>query len=190
VDGSSSLFLVLRVAMSLGMVLGIVGIALWVLKRRGPLRRGGAGGSRLEVVDRRPLSKGAHVALVRVGPEDFLVGVTDQQVHLLGRPRRAGTDTDAAEVAEVVVQLPAPEPVGGPAALATAPPPALPRGRRVSVVPTPARGAGAGATAPADGGAEHGATRWTGHARPARCAGQETRMGFVEALRELTVRRS
>ena len=182
---TSSLYLLVRVAMSLGLVLGMVGIALWVLKRRGPLRRGGSNDSRLEVIDRRSLAKGAQVALVRVGHEDFLVGVTDQRVQLLGRTRASKVDGDAPEV---VVQLPTPEPIGVPADRSTTP--ALPRSHRAAVVPAPAAETGAGGAIQAGRGAQHGATRRTGHARPAPCAGQETRMGFVEALRELTVRRS
>jgi flagellar biosynthetic protein FliO len=178
-DSTSSLYLLVRVAMSLALVLGMVGIAVWALKRRGPLRSRGGATHRLEVVDRRALSKGAQVALVRVGHEDFLVGVTDQRVELLGR-------TDSAAPAEevdddrVVVHLGATEHPDD--QVTTVPVSALPPSRGGPLVSTTRNAT--------DGGPQTAATRRTGYARPAPCAAQESRMGFVEALRELTVRRS
>jgi flagellar biosynthetic protein FliO len=182
-SSTSSLYLLVRVAMSLGLVLGMVGIAVWALRRRGAMHARGAAVRRLEVVDRRALSKGAHVAVVRLGDEDYLIGVTEQRVELLGTtPVAAATATVAptatiADGDDVVVQLPA---IGqSDASSGTAVSAASSQNHRLALVSTRKSGA-----------AEAGASRRTGHARPARCAEQETRMGFVEALRELTVRRS
>jgi flagellar protein FliO/FliZ len=178
-SSTSSLYLLVRVAMSLGLVLGMVGIAVWALRRRGAMHSRGAAVRRLEVIDRRALSKGAHVAVVRLGDEDYLVGVTEQRVELLGRARAAATTATIADGDgdDVVVQLPAlgrSDSSSGAAESAGSP-----RNHRAALVSTRRNGA-----------AEAGATRRTGYARAARCAEQETRMGFVEALRELTVRRS
>jgi flagellar biosynthetic protein FliO len=184
-SSTSSLYLLVRVAMSLGLVLGMVGIAVWALRRRGAMHARGAAVRRLEVVDRRALSKGAHVAVVRLGDEDYLIGVTEQRVELLGTTpvaAAAATATVAptatiADGDDVVVQLPA---IGqSDASSGTAVSAASSQNHRLALVSTRKSGA-----------AEAGASRRTGHARPARCAEQETRMGFVEALRELTVRRS
>jgi flagellar protein FliO/FliZ len=170
-SSTSSLYLLVRVAMSLGLVLGMVGIAVWALRRRGAIHSRGAADRRLEVIDRRALSKGAHVAVVRLGDDDYLIGVTDQRVELLGTAPVAIADRD-----DVVVQLPA---LGQSDDSSTAAGSAgSPGSHRAALVKQ------------RNGAAEAGATRRTGHARAARCAEQETRMGFVEALRELTVRRS
>jgi flagellar biosynthetic protein FliO len=181
-SSTSSLYLLVRVAMSLGLVLGMVGIAVWALRRRGAMHSRGAAVRRLEVVDRRALSKGAHVAVVRLGDEDYLIGVTEQRVELLGSAPAATVATATATIADgdgddVVVQLPAIAPSD--ASSSTTVSAGSSRNHRAALVSTRRNGA-----------AEAGASRRTGHARPARCAEQETRMGFVEALRELTVRRS
>jgi flagellar biogenesis protein FliO len=173
-SGPNTLLLMLRLVVSLGVVLAVVGAAVWALQRRGPLRGAGTGESdRLEVLDRRALSKHAAVAVVRAAGHTYLVGVTDQRVSVLG-------DWDAAAGGG---------PVGAGAALAavdlrqeTEPTrPALP-------APLAALGTGRSDRPHTTKGA-----RWTGFPRPSTAPGgngPETRMGFVEALRELTVRRS
>jgi flagellar protein FliO/FliZ len=71
--------LTIRIVFSLLVVLAL----MWGLARllRRPL--GGRRAGQLEVVGRLGLSRGAAVALVRVGGRTLVLGVTDQQVSLL-----------------------------------------------------------------------------------------------------------
>jgi len=86
--------LVLRIAFSLLVVLGL----MWLLARlaRRPLRRAAAG-TGVSVLSRAQLSRSAAVAVVRVGGRCVLLGVTDQQVTLLGEagPEPAGVPVPA-----------------------------------------------------------------------------------------------
>ena len=72
--------LVLRVTFSLFVVLFL----MWALARvvRRPL--GGRGNGSLTLLNRQQLSRGAAVTVVRVGDRAMILGVTDQQVSLLG----------------------------------------------------------------------------------------------------------
>ena len=72
--------LVLRIGFSLLVVL----VLMWALARvvRRPL--GGRGTGALAVLNRQQLSRNAAVAVVRVGGRALILGVTDQQVSLLG----------------------------------------------------------------------------------------------------------
>ena len=83
--------LLLRVALSLGAVLGLV----WLLARGA--RRTGAGrfapASRFTVVGRQSLGRSAGVAVVRVGDRALVLGVTEQSVRLLA-------ETDLSAVLE------------------------------------------------------------------------------------------
>ena len=71
--------LVLRIGFSLFVVLGM----MWGLARvvRRPLSRGHGA---LVVLNRQQLTRGAAVAVVRVANRAMILGVTDQQVSLLG----------------------------------------------------------------------------------------------------------
>jgi flagellar protein FliO/FliZ len=71
----------LRITLSLLAVL----VLMWGLARlgRGPLARRGAVGG-LSVVARQQLSRNAAVVVVRLAGRGLLLGVTDQQVRLLG----------------------------------------------------------------------------------------------------------
>lgn len=85
VEAPNTMMLVLRLALSLGLVLALVGAVTWVLRRRGLLAPGGAKGAtgRLEVLDRKTLNKHASLVVARVGDVAVLVGVTEQQVTVL-----------------------------------------------------------------------------------------------------------
>jgi flagellar protein FliO/FliZ len=92
-----SVELVGRVLVSLVVVLAIV----WVLGKK--LRRGGKrnGVDLIDVLSRQQLSRTASVAVVRVGSQALIVGITDAQVSVLG-------ETDlAAALAEAAVPAPA-----------------------------------------------------------------------------------
>ena len=73
--------LVLRIGFSLLVVLGL----MWGLARviRRPLGVGRHHGP-LAVLNRQPLTRAAAVTIVRVGDRAMILGVTDQQVSLLG----------------------------------------------------------------------------------------------------------
>lgn len=72
--------LVLRIGFSLFLILGM----MWGLARlvRRPLL--GRGHGSLVVLNRQQLSRGAAVAVVKVADRAMILGVTDQQVSLLG----------------------------------------------------------------------------------------------------------
>ncbi|GAA3930648.1 flagellar biosynthetic protein FliO [Actinoplanes auranticolor] len=79
--------LVLRIAFSLLVVFGLMwGLAR--VARRGGVGRRGSGS--LSVLNRQSLSRGSSVAVVQVADRALILGVTDNQVSLLGE-----TDLDA-----------------------------------------------------------------------------------------------
>jgi flagellar biogenesis protein FliO len=88
--------LVGRVLVSLVVVLAVV----WVLGRK--FRRGGKGkaGNLIDVLSRQQLSRTASLAVVRVGSQALIVGITEGQVNVLGE-----TDLVAA-LAETSVPTP------------------------------------------------------------------------------------
>ena len=73
--------LVLRIGFSLLIVFGL----MWGLAKvaRRPLS-GNRGAGSLSVLNRQQLSRGSSVAVVRVADRALVLGVTDQQVNLLG----------------------------------------------------------------------------------------------------------
>lgn len=83
-DGNT-FFLLVRMALSLALVLGLlVFAARWVSRRQGLL----TGRSTLQVpvtvLNRAPLTRNAHLHVVQVGSDLLVLGVTDRQVNLLG----------------------------------------------------------------------------------------------------------
>lgn len=70
-----------RLTISLAVVLGIV----WLLARR--VRKSGRGGGQglIDVLGRQQLSRSASIAVVHVGDQALIVGVTDGQVSVLGQ---------------------------------------------------------------------------------------------------------
>ena len=82
--------LVIRIAFSLLVVFGI----MWGLARlvRRPLAGRAAGP--LSVLSRQQLSRGASVAVIRVGEQALVVGVTDQRVTLLAETPLATVEAD------------------------------------------------------------------------------------------------
>lgn len=97
-ESPSTLMLMLRLALSLGLVLAMVGAVTWALRRRGmlgPTQRGASG--RLEVLDRKSLGKHASLVVARVGGVAVLVGVTDQNVTVLSEDPRIDAAWTAPE---------------------------------------------------------------------------------------------
>lgn len=105
--------LVLRIGFSLLVVLGL----MWALARvvRRPL--GGRGHGPLAVLNRQQLTRGAAVAVVRVADRAIIVGVTDQQVSLLGEADVEDFEKPAPEHRDHVdvddPELPGAHPAGG-----------------------------------------------------------------------------
>ena len=186
---TSTVALVLRLALSLGLILALVGGFTWVLRRKGLLRPGAAGGrgGRLEVLDRRALNKHASIVLARVGGTAVLLGVTEQRVQVLSSAE--GLDAAWDEIPELttsstpdpVAAVAAAAPTAGPTATTNAP--QVPAHPPIGPVPVPVPVAAA-----TSGTAVLGARR-TG-LPVATTATPPARMSIVEALRELTVRRS
>jgi flagellar protein FliO/FliZ len=100
--------LVLRIGFSLLVVMGL----MWLLARvvRRPL--GGRGHGPLAVLTRQQLTRGAAVAVVRVADRAMIIGVTDQQVSLLGEADLEAFETHAHEKRDHL-DLPEAHPEGG-----------------------------------------------------------------------------
>lgn len=160
-SAGASILMLLRVVLSLALVLGLCWGAVWALKRRGTGRPLLGSTDRLEIVERRALSRTASLALVRVSGREYLVGVTEQRVELLDRTG-PGSDTPDLVAIETTgtVDL---------TALTADPSSAEAQDDQRSLV---------------------SGTRRTGFPTTSADADSPARMGFVEALRELTVRRS
>ncbi len=102
--------LVLRIGFSLLVVLGL----MWLLARvaRRPLSRARTG-TGLAVLSRAQLSRSAAVAVVRLGERAVLLGVTDQQVTLLGEADAQQLEVPVREPRRQPVAVPDPELVAG-----------------------------------------------------------------------------
>ncbi|MDQ2678147.1 MAG: flagellar biosynthetic protein FliO [Actinomycetota bacterium] len=201
-DSPNTFMLLLRLGMSLGMVLAIVGAVTWVLRRRGLLRPSAAGEApaRLQVVDRKSLGKRASIVVASVGEVTVMLGVTDQQVNVLATAPGAGgtwvtapaaTDATVAHAPAATAALAATAP-DTTAADTTAGDTTAPALDATVVASQPVRPATRCSTAPSARatGMTMG-TRRTGTRVQAPSAGTEpTGMSFVDALRELTVRKS
>lgn len=210
----NTFMLLLRLGLSLGVVLAFVGAVTWALRRRGLLRPGAPAGptQRLQVVDRRSLGKRSSVVVARIGDVSVLLGVTDQQVNVLARSSSADGSWAASDPAAAAAALPAAgaaslastASAAGAASLAGAAAPLPPAAIPGSAVETAAAQA-AGRTGhdllrtprrcSTDAAASAASTttgfRRTGTQEQAQGAGTTpTRMSFVEALKELTVRTS
>lgn len=82
--------LLLRLVVSMGVVIGLMLLAARVLRRSGgrlglPGLPGAPRGRRapITVTSVQPLTRGAHVAIVRAGGRELVLGVTEAQVTLL-----------------------------------------------------------------------------------------------------------
>ncbi|WP_328462739.1 flagellar biosynthetic protein FliO [Actinoplanes sp. NBC_00393] len=104
--------LVVQVVFSLLVVLFL----MWGLAR--VLRRpyGGRGAGPLAVLNREQLSRGSMIAVVRVADRALVLGITEQQVSLLGETELDAFETEPAEHRDALevdaVTLPGWHPVG------------------------------------------------------------------------------
>ncbi|MGB3412753.1 MAG: flagellar biosynthetic protein FliO [Microthrixaceae bacterium] len=173
-DQPSTFMLMLRLGLSLGLVLALVGGITWVLRRRG-LLAGGLGGKstgRLQILDRKSLNKHASLVVARVGDTSVLLGVTEQNVTVLsdsdglgaGWYAPAGTATPHEQPAEI---------------------------KPAEIKPAETEPAGIKPTGSKPAEIKIVGARRTGTPVSTKAvATDSTGMSFVEALRELTVRRS
>jgi len=95
-SSASTLVMFARLALSLGVVIGLMWFAANVLRKRGfspAAGKRGARGPEVELLARRHLNRNASIAVVRVGDRSFVVGVTDHQV----------TKLDDVELDEITV---------------------------------------------------------------------------------------
>jgi len=95
----------LRVVVSLGLVLALLWIAARTLQK-GRVRA--AGGVDVDVLARLPLAQKSSLAVVRLGDQALVLGVTESRVALLCQTPVADV-ADIAEVAEVAAAAVAPE---------------------------------------------------------------------------------
>jgi len=111
-EAPSTFMLLLRLGVSLGLVLALVGAITWVLRRRGLLRPANRGtDGRLEVLDRKALGKRASLVVARVGGTAVLVGVTDTHISVLSEaPGLDAAWLDASDVADLPVAAVHPAP--------------------------------------------------------------------------------
>jgi flagellar protein FliO/FliZ len=151
----------LRVVVSLGLVLALLWIAARTLQKG---RAGTAGGVDVDVLARLPLAQKSSLAVVRLGDQALVLGVTESRVALLCQ----------APVADVAVE---PESSLAEALIASAG--ASPQASGTPVV--------AGAPVPASRVAARQAARSSGVAGSA--LSPQTWAKAVATLRELTVRR-
>jgi flagellar protein FliO/FliZ len=82
-----------RLVAAFAMIIGLLGGAVYVFRRRGMIRVTGgvASTKRMKVVERQTLS------LVRVGASSYLVGSTDQHVSMLADVTETVTASEALE---------------------------------------------------------------------------------------------
>jgi flagellar protein FliO/FliZ len=73
-----------RLAISMAVVLALLGLAAKLLRRRGLGSTGGSAGTRIEVLARHGLGRTSSVQLVRIAGRTLVLGVTDSSVQLLG----------------------------------------------------------------------------------------------------------
>lgn len=167
-SGDSSFLSLLRLGASLAFVLGLIWVAAWIVRRRNGLSRlglmsRGERGPGIEITERRSVGRHGSLAVVKVGERTLLVGITEQQVQLLG-------------------ELDAPDDAADEHAPAAAPTRFVAR-REPDVDLSEHSGSGAWAADVTDTVIRRTGSRGMGGSRSAR-------MNLVDALRELTVRRS
>ena len=74
-----------RLVAAFAIIIGMLGGAVYLFRRRGMIRVTGSGPTtkRMRVVERQNLSRSSSIAIVRVGTSAYLVGSTDNNVSML-----------------------------------------------------------------------------------------------------------
>jgi flagellar protein FliO/FliZ len=96
----------IEIALRIFFSLAVVLLLMWGLARVARRPLAGRGGGALSVMARQPLTRGASVAVVRVGERAYVLGVTDQNVSLLAETEPDAIEAAAHEPHEVREQLP------------------------------------------------------------------------------------
>jgi flagellar protein FliO/FliZ len=92
VEDLSVVALLGRLAISMAIVLTLLGVAAKLLRKRGLGSTGGSPGTRIEVLARQGLGRTSSVQLVRVAGRTLVLGVTDTNVQLLGDGEALGLE--------------------------------------------------------------------------------------------------
>jgi flagellar protein FliO/FliZ len=92
------------IEVAVNMFLALVAVLglMWLLARMARRPLGGRNAGALAVLARQPLTRGASVAVVRVGTRAYVLGVTDQNVTLLAETDPATIEAPTHEVREPV----------------------------------------------------------------------------------------
>jgi flagellar biosynthetic protein FliO len=95
-EDPGTLALLVRLTLSLGVVLGLVGAITWVLRRQGLLRPAEAhdDGGRLQIVDRKSLGRNSSLVVARFGGTTTLLGVTTERIQMLATMPDHGTRSE------------------------------------------------------------------------------------------------
>ena len=100
-----------RLVAAFAMIIGLLGGAVYVFRRRGMIRVTGgvASTKRLRIVERQNLSRNTSIAIVRIGTSSYLVGSTDQNVSMLADVTNTIAESEAldATAAEAADEDPA-----------------------------------------------------------------------------------
>lgn len=87
-----------RLAISMAIVLTLLGLAAKLLRKRGLGSTGGSPSTRIEVLARQGLGRTSSVQLVRVAGRTLVLGVTDSSVQLLGDGETLGLEVEEPAV--------------------------------------------------------------------------------------------
>lgn len=98
---------VLTVMIALAAVLGLTGVALRMLRRYTVGHTGGAGGVRMEVVQRLALGQRQGIAVVRIGQRVLAVSMGDGGVHTVAELDESDLAADADGCTTAAGRLPA-----------------------------------------------------------------------------------
>lgn len=96
----------IEIAVNMFLALMVVLGLMWLLARMARRPLGGRNAGALAVLARQPLTRGASVAVVRVGTQAYVLGVTDQNVTLLAETDPAAIETAVNPPREIREQLP------------------------------------------------------------------------------------
>jgi flagellar biogenesis protein FliO len=188
-ESASTVELLIRLVFSLGVILGIMAIAAKLARRNGKsLRAFGLGRkdeAAVQVIERHSLSKAASVALVQMGERRMLVGVTDHGISLLADAEADTEDTEEETADQYVDAFPAE--IAAPATVAplSASPAAFSAARA-----TVLRSVGGGGNQSTETGRTPFQRSRSVAPDAADPSGRPPRMSFIEALREMTVRKA
>lgn len=112
-----------RVGLGLVLVLGILGGVLFLYKKASRGTLGGGSRTGIELVTQRSLGQRSSLAVVRVGDETMLLGITANQINMLSLlgPKPAAEEPPSVTEVSASLAAPQPAPVVGARALEASP---------------------------------------------------------------------